>query len=151
MNSPKKSSTRSVSETAMELAEIFKEDPSSLEKSDLERGTGYIMINEDLNFGNSFRGLKEFKIESICTAIDDLASGADKLRSGIIGVTFFQNKLQTFYSTHDQSQQGTVVFSIALKRVVAFKNWRLNEGDDVDQDEINYSIYFLTHLLSKLI
>lgn len=151
MTAPAKKPSPSFSETAMILAEIMKEDPTVIEKSEFDKGMAQIVINEDTNFSNSFKGLRPMKIEVLQETIEDLSIGGDKLRSGIIGVTFYQNKLQKFYNTHDEKTNGTVVFAIALKKAVAFKNWRMNEGDELQQDEINTSIYFLTCLLAKLV
>ncbi len=146
-----KSKQKTFQEAVQDLVHIIANDRGSIDRNDFKLGAESVGIFQDSNFSDSFKNLKELKKQVIHEAIEDLSMGANNLRSGQYGVVFSQNTLTKFLSTHDLPPQGQVIFSIFLKDVVAFKNWRNNEGDELPQDEINSSIYFLVVTLSHLI
>lgn len=146
-----KSKQKTFQEAIQDLVHIIANDRGSIDRNDFKLGSESVGIFQDSNFSDSFKNLKELKKQVIHEAIEDLSMGANNLRSGQYGVVFSQNTLTKFLSTHDLPPQGQVIFSIFLKDVVAFKNWRNNEGDELPQDEINSSIYFLVVTLSHLI
>lgn len=141
---------KSFQEAIQDLVHIIANDRGSIDRSDYKLGSESVGIFHDSNFSDSFKNLKDLKKQVLHDAIEDLSTGANNLRSGQYGVVFSQNSLSKFLSTHDAPPQGQVIFSIFLKDVVAFKNWRNNEGDELPQDEINSSIYFLIVTLSQL-
>ncbi|HPI41598.1 MAG TPA: hypothetical protein PLJ21_12390 [Pseudobdellovibrionaceae bacterium] len=136
-------------ETTYELAGIIKSDRTFIDKTDFEAGKEIISIFSDPNYTKSMDGYQALKQKTIEDAISDLSNGAENLKSGLYGVQFLKNKLSNFYCLHNEKPEGAIVFSIVLKEFVAFKNWRLTEGDDFPQEKVNHSIYYLTVYLSE--
>ncbi len=145
----KKEILKSFDETTLELAQILKADPSALDKNDFEIGKEIISIFEDLNFSKSLANYKVCRLKCIQEAISDLSTGAENLKSGAYGVQFLHNQFSNFYNLHNEKPDGTVAYSISLKEFVAFKNWRLTEGDEFPQEKVNHSIYYLTAILAQ--
>lgn len=138
--------------SALKLAQILKEEPSLVEKPLLSAGDKLIAIYQDANFKDSFRDFKSMKIEAIKVAIDDVAMGCKSLQESTIGLTFRDNKVQTFITTHGKSPGGSVMFSISWKNMIAFKNYRNMDGEiDIPEEELHAVIYRLTHELSTLL
>lgn len=133
--------------SAVELAQIFKDDRNLIEKSEYETGRALVAIFEDPNFKN--KDFKNAKIESIKLAIDDISRGAIELKDCSMGVVFRNGRYEHFATPHGKSTEGNVAFSISLKNIVAFKNWREDDGVSVSQDDLNSAIYYLTALLSE--
>lgn len=148
---PQKQKLVDVWAKALELAKIMKDHPAIVEKALLARGTEMIGIYIDPNFKDSFQNLKQLKIESYKMAIEDVAMGAVALKAATLGLVFKDNKVQTFIAPHGNNPQGTVIFSIAIKNVVAFKAWRTDDGAELPEEEANAMMYSLIAGVSKLI
>lgn len=137
--------------TAMRLAEIFKEDPSAIDKAELARGEKLLTFFQDSNFGPSFAGLKDFKSEVLIQAIDDMSNRAKVLAKNFMGVVFRKNALETFVCEYGKTPEGNVVYKVGLRDVVAFQNWRSGQNDEITQEDINAAIYRLTAEWSKIL
>lgn len=134
-----------------ELAQIMKKDPSFIEKDLIQQGDQILGIFTDESFRGSFKNFDKMKIEAIKMAIEDIACGAPTLMSSTIGLTFKNNKIQTYIVPFGTMASGNVMFSINLKNRAAFKSWRDQEATDFAQEEVNTAIYRLTTLWSALI
>lgn len=133
-----------------ELCAIMIADPASVDRKDLELGNKFVGIFEDENFSDGFKNLIDFKEEIIKEALLDISKGAPKLSIGVMGARWLNNQLEKYYINHDELSSGTIVFSLSLKSMTAFKNWRVKGEDDIAQEEINLSCYKLIHYLSQL-
>jgi hypothetical protein len=141
-----------ITETAKHLAQFMRDNPNGIEKALAQRGENLIGVFSDPNFSTrGFADLKVQKIEILLQAIDDVAGGVIMLRTSMLGLQFFANKVVSFVSPHGTYPPGQVVFSVNWKDIAAFKNWRNGEGDDVTQESLNYAIYFLTVAISRLL
>lgn len=149
--SAKKQKAVDVTSTALELAQIMKEDPSIIEKDEVQRGNELIGVFSDSNFKDTFKDLKKLKVETIKMAIEDLAMGAMTLKTASVGLCFKQNRVQTFITPHGSPATGNVIFSINWKNIVAFKNYRAGEEEEIPQEDLNSAIYRLTLALSELL
>jgi len=125
------------------LATILREDKSALDKETFRRGEQILTIFQDSNFGRSTRGLNETRVDIVQQAILDMADRGKILSKSFLGVTFLKNQVQTFVCDYGESPEGNVVYKIGLKDVVAFRNWRQGQNDDINQDDINAAIYRL--------
>lgn len=133
-----------VLQMATRLAEILREDPQALDKAEYQRGERQLTLFQDANFGPSFNGLKTLKIEVLSLAIDDLANRAKVLSNQFMGVAFAKNKLGVFLCDHGQTPQGTVVYKIGLRDVVAFQKWRTGQNSEITPEDLHAAIYRLT-------
>jgi len=139
-----------ISGSSKELAALIKEDPSLIERELLNQGNEYIAIYEDRNFTNGFQNLKEMKRELFTMVLEDIGMGAVTLKTSVVGLTFSGNKVKTYISPFGTNPQGNVMFSVSLKNVVAFRNWR-NGTEDLPQDELNAALYKVVVALSEVL
>lgn len=137
--------------SALELAQVFKETPELIEKDIFNYGSTLISLFQDETKRNSFLGFGKMKVEALRSAIDDLSAGGSILRESTIGLTFKDNRIQNFVVPFGTSPSGDVLYSISLKNIVAFKNWRDDQTVDIPQDDLNAAIYRLTVAWSQLI
>lgn len=134
---------------AIELAEYLKSNPSDIEKSELSIGANYLAIYLSDQFNLNSDKAKELIKEAILLAIEDLSTGGVALRGGLIGVQFYENKLELFVTSHELAPLGTIVFRIGIKHIIAFQGWRTKEGEELPQLQTNCSVYFLIVSLGK--
>lgn len=137
--------------TAMQLAQLLKEDPQGIDKAEFKRGEILLTFFQDPNFGPSFPNLRDFKTEIVVQAIEDMANRSKILSKSFMGVAFANNALETFNCEYGQSPKGNVVYKIGLRDVVAFQNWRSGQNSEISAEDINASIYRLTVEWSKLL
>ncbi len=136
---------------AMEFAQILAREPKEVNQPELARGGNFLLVYTDDNFGSRFTELKSLKESVLKMAIEDIAGRAQILSSNVIGVTFFENKLQTFLTPFNGTTSGTVVYKIGIKNVIAFQKWRQGEGSEISQEDVNSAVYKLVHEWSKLL
>lgn len=129
--------------SSQELAELIRSDSSFIEKDVLNRGDELVGIYSDDSMRGTFKDFNKMKIEAIKLAIDDLSAGGITLRRSTIGLTFSNGKFLTFIEPFGSTPAGNVVFSINLKNLFSFKNWRSDDGVEISQDDINVAIYRL--------
>lgn len=137
---------------AMEFAQILAKEPRELNQAELTRGGNFLLVYTDDNFGSRFTELKSLKESVIKMAIEDISGRAQILSTNTIGVTFLENKLQTYLTPFNGTTSGTVVYKIGIKNVIAFQKWR--QGDtstDISQEDVNSAVYKLVHEWSKLL
>ena len=139
-----------VIKSAEELATIMKEDPNFIEKPLIQKGDELLGIFSDDSFRGSFKNFDKMKIEAIKIAIEDLSMGGTSLISSTIGLTFKNNKIQTYIVPFGTMASGNVMYSISLKDRAAFKNWRQKGEFEIPQEDLNVAIYRLTALWSEL-
>jgi hypothetical protein len=142
---------RNILDSVYELADILKQDPSSLDKALLKKGEELVSVFSDATYNTRrFPDLNMKKIEVLEKAIDDVAMGVLILRSSVIGLMNKGGKIIPYVNPHGSNPDGDVVFNIKWKNIVAFKSWRKEDGtEDVSQDDVNASIYKLTVDISK--
>lgn len=142
---------RNILDSVYELADIMKNDPSILDKPTLKRGEELVLVFNDPTYTTRrFPDLNLKKIEVLEKGIEDVAVGILALRSSVIGLMNKGGKLYPYVNPHGSNPDGDVVFNIKWKNIVAFKNWRKEDGtDDVSQDDVNAAIYKLTYEISK--
>ena len=136
---------------AMEFAQIMAEDPKEVNQAELTRGSHVLLVYEDSNFGSRFSELKNLKISVLKMAIEDISGRAQILSTNTIGVTFLDNKLQTYLTPLGGTTSGTVVYKIGIKNIMAFQKWRQGESSEIAQDDINSAVYKMVYEWSKLI
>ncbi len=136
-------------EQALLLAKAMKVNPDLVELPLVAEGESLFAIYQDSNFSDRFNGVKELKTATYKMAIEDISMGAPMLAQSVIGLTFKENRIQTYISPHGNSISGNNVFSISLKNLVAFKGYRAGISDPVADQLINSGLYFLTFQLSK--
>jgi len=130
---------------AAEFAKILADNPKELNQAELNRGNSVLLIYSDENFGSRFTDLKSLKLSVLKMAIEDISGRAQILSANTIGVTFLENKLQTFLTAFGASTDGTVVYKIGIKNTIAFHKWRQGEPSDITQEDINSAIYRLIY------
>lgn len=135
---------------AMEFAQILAKEPKEVNHAELTRGSNFLLVYTDDNFGSRFTDLKGLKESVLKMAIEDISGRAQILSSNVIGVTFLENKLQTFLTPFNGTTTGTVVYKIGIKNVIAFQKWRQGESSDISQEDVNSAVYKLVHEWSKL-
>jgi hypothetical protein len=136
---------------AEELALLLKEDRSLIEKDVLARGDELLGFFADDTIRGSFKNFTKMKIEAIKLAIDDLSRGGGTLRKSSLGLVLSNGKILTFIEPFGSVPSGTTIYSINLKNVFAFKNWRTDEGVEIPQEDLNIAIYRLTVAWSELL
>lgn len=137
-------------ECFMELKEIFKLDPKKIEKELINLANEHVGFFEDANFRNQFRNHLQAKEEALRDAILDISAGADLLKSGQIGVVFNKDKFEKYYTLHGEQPEGSISFSIFLKKFKAFSKFRETEADELDQELLNIITYRLIAYWSQL-
>jgi len=144
---------KSILDTTVELAKLMHEDPTGIEKEILQAGENLVGIFSDPNYTKKrFKKLDQQKIETLKSAVEDISSGVQTLRSSTLGLSYKGNEINSYISPHGSTPEGTVIYSVNWKNIAAFKNWR-NEGSEtaVNQDDINSAIYYLTVEISRLL
>ena len=138
---------------AHKLAQLMKSEPSGVEKPLLKRGEELVGVWSDPTYNlRRFPDLHKRKIEVLEKAIEDVSVGVMTLRSSSIGLLQKAGKLSPYITPHGSPPNGDVVFSINWKNIVAFKNWRREDGtDDISQDDINAAIYKLTASMAEFL
>jgi hypothetical protein len=140
-----------VTGTARVLAQMLKSDPQGLDKEHFARGDKMLTFYQDTNFGANFKNMNDLKVELLTNLIDDLADRARMLSKAFFGISFTNNKLQTFVCDYGKSPDGTVVYKVGLRDVAAFQRWRSGQNAEITADDINSSIYRLTVEWSRLL
>lgn len=136
---------------ALEFAQILAAEPKELNQAEVNRGNTVLLVYNDENFGSRFSDLKSLKLSVIKMAIEDISGRAQILSANTIGVTFLENKLQTFLTPFGATTSGTVVYKIGIKNTLAFHKWRQGEASEISQEDINSAVYRLVFEWSKLI
>tara|TARA_B110001454_G_scaffold219202_1_gene251991 strand:- start:81926 stop:82369 length:444 start_codon:yes stop_codon:yes gene_type:complete len=136
---------------ASEFAKILADDPKELNQAELNRGNSVLLVYNDENFGSRFPDLNSLKLSVLKMAIEDISGRAQILSANSIGVTFLENKLQTFLTPFGGTTEGTIVYKIGIKNTIAFQKWRQGEATDISQEDINSAIYRLVFEWSKLL
>ena len=139
-----------VLEPAEKYAQILAQNPSEINKVELERGNQALLIYSDDNFGSRFADLNSAKISVVKMAIEDISGRAQILATNTIGVTFLENKLQNFLTPISGQTGGTLVYKIGIKNILAFQKWRQGETGELTQDDLNAAVYRLVVEWSRL-
>lgn len=134
--------------SALELAHIFKEEQKLIEKPLLDEGNAVVGVFTDTNFSKSFQGLKEAKLEVLQRAIEEIAGGGGTLLTSQIGIVFREGKVRPFVELLGTSPQGSVIYSLNLKKRKAFHKYKEGDGEEVSQEDINAAVYRLAVELS---
>lgn len=141
----------SLKQSVSDLSELMRQRPELTDKSLVERGSECLAVFLDDNFGPSMPRFRESLRELYLTTILDIANNAPVLEGHTIGLAFKNGKFVQFSVPHKEPVNfGTVVCSINLKARKAFERHRHEAAIALEQDQINASIYLLTHRLSKL-
>lgn len=140
-----------VRQAARELAEYLKENPEDIDRAEYSIGFNYLALYTNEQFNLSSDSARELIVEAILSAVEDLSTGASDLRAGMIGVQFYENKLELFRSTHEAPPLGTMIFRIGIKHLIAFQGWRTREEEEIPQLQTNCSVYFLIVTLSNFL
>lgn len=140
-----------VLDPASELAQILANDPKELNQPELNRGNSIILIYSDENFGARFSDLNALRLSVIKMAIEDISGRAQILATNTIGVTFLDNKLQTYLTPFGATTPGTIVYKVGIKDIISFQKWRKGEMGTISQEDINSAIYRLIYEWSKLL
>ncbi|MCB0368938.1 MAG: hypothetical protein KDD45_05660 [Bdellovibrionales bacterium] len=140
-----------VLDPAEQYANILKSDPKEINAAELRRGDQFLLIYSDENFGSRFADLNSLKLSVVKMAIEDISGRAQILSTNTIGVTFLDNKLQTFLTPFGGQATGNVVFKVGIKNVLAFQKWRQGQASEISQDDVNAAVYRLVVEWSKLI
>lgn len=137
--------------SSLELAQLFKDNTSLIEKPLLDQGNELVAFFEDTNFSDSFQNYRELKIDLLTMVLEDLAMGAITLKSSQVGLTFQNGKVKTFITPFGKTQGGNLMMSIALKNVAAFQHWRSGTQAEIEQEHLNAAIYRVVVALSKVL
>lgn len=153
MNSLPKVNTNPVhlTKSILELAKLIKEHPQLLEKKLVTRGNGILAIYQDTTFKNSFNNLRQLKIDTFTMIAEDLAMGAMTLKQSIVGLTFKENRIQTFICSYGANPAGNLMLSVSLRNIAAFMNWREGDADPLPEDDMQACLYLIAVQLSELI
>lgn len=137
--------------SALELAQIIKKDSEALDTETWSRGDQFLHIANDPTFGKKMIGFSELKISIIKEAIEDLANRGQVLAEAFIGLTYFENEVQTFICQNHEIPLGKVVFKIGIRDIEAFLQWRQGAIGKVSADDMNAGIYRLAALWAELL
>lgn len=137
----------------LELAELLKLHPKHLEKDKIKRGDELLIIFEDLSYKNTFKGLRDAKIQAIKAVCRDIAEGGEVLQSATMGVSFSSStgKMEQVTAPLGSSPSGNMIFSIGYRSKRAFHGWRNEAGQDISQEDTNAILYRLAALLATII
>lgn len=151
-NANQKQKKVEISESAMELAVLMKKDPEIFDQSLIQDGAELLGLFSDGNYTTRrFKDLSQLKISCLLNAIEDISKGVNVLRTSTLGLSFGGKSIGHYVSPHGTLPSGDVVFSVNWKNIVAFKNWRFDQGAEIPQEVINTAIYFLTYEISQLL
>lgn len=130
---------------------MMKLDPSLIQRNEQQIGQELLSVFQDDNFSDAFQNLKSLKKDILSQVVEDIASGGKRLNENSFGVTFKTGKLETFVIPLGSLPEGNVVFSVSQKSRAAFMNWRNKNEDELSQEAINSSIYYLAIAWSQLL
>ncbi len=136
--------------SVLKLADLMLSQPGSIEFTYIRQGAEFLALFEDLSFSETLPNLIELKKELFLMVAEDLAMGGMALKTSSIGLKYSNHEIKTFISPFGSSDSGNVVFSITIRQVAAFKNWRKVEEIEFTNEQLNAGIYYLTHELSKV-
>lgn len=140
-----------VLKSALTLAQIIKKDSEALDTETWSRGDQFLNIANDPTFGKKIDDLSQLKISIIKEAIEDLANRGQVLAEAFIGLTYFENEVQTFICQNHEIPLGKVVFKIGIRNIEAFLQWRQGAVGMISADDINSGIYRLAALWAELL
>lgn len=140
-----------IKSSALELAQLIKQDPKLIEKDLYSQGQELLALFQDSNFTDGFQNFKELKKELFLSVLEDLGMGAITLKTSSFGLIFRDGKVKTFISPLGVQPQGNVMFSISLKNVAAFKNWRNGEQGELPDEELHAAVYRMTVALAEVL
>lgn len=140
-----------IMDPAESYARILARDPNEFNNIEFNKGNAVLLVYSDENFGLNLPDFKELKLRVIKMAIEDMAGRAQILSNNTIGVTFVDNKLQTFLTPLGALTQGSIVYKLGIKDVLAFQKWRRDEPTSITQNDINAAIYRLVFEWSLLL
>lgn len=136
--------------SVLKIAELMLSHPGGIEFSFIRQGAEFLALFEDLTFSENLPNFVELKKELFLMVAEDLAMGGVALKTSSIGLKYTNNEIKTFISPFGSTDSGNVVFSITIRQVAAFKNWRKVEVIEFSSDQLNSAIYYLAHELSKI-
>lgn len=136
-----------------ELAHLMKSNPKAIDRHILKNGSEIIALFRDPNFvGNQIAGRKAQEKDLLKFAIEDVSMGAVSLSHNQLGLVYRDRKVQTFLTPLGTTTSGNVIMSITLKKRSAFKKYRSDELHmELEQQEVDAALYYLTFLLSEVI
>lgn len=138
-------STEDLFASAEKLAEILANDPDALDEDILSRGEQWLDIKSfDPESDEDFPDMNEKKILVLQNAIKDLAQRGKLFTSAFLGLTYYEGSLQPFIAQYGEIPLGDVYLSIEFKRPDLLAQWRQGDLSHIDDDEINYMVYYLT-------
>lgn len=135
--------------SVFELAHLMNAKPYLIETGLVNAGAAFLGLYEDENFGDRFQNLTDLKTELFLTVCEDLAMGAVALKTSAIGLQFVNGSIRTFMTPYGSLDGANVLFSISIRKVAAFKNWRNVSEIDFQPAELHSGIYFITHCLAE--
>ncbi len=150
-DSSRKQMAPDVLKSAFELAQIIKKDSSALDTEAWSRGDDFLNIANEPTFAKKIKGLSDLKISIIKEAIEDLSNRGQVLSQAFIGLTYFENEIQTFICQNSEIPLGKVVFKIGIKDLESFLQWRQGAVGTISSDDINSGIYRLAALWAEFL
>lgn len=145
-------SARRLRETTVIMADLLHQHPEHLDRETHHHGANLVGIFEDqVTSLARFPNAVELKKEVLLMAVEDISYGLMVMCTSILGLSIYDNKLKIFTQTHGTLPEGTTVFSIAWKNLVAFKRWRWDSEEEVSQEDINAAIYFLSQYYAQIL
>lgn len=139
-----------VLKTALRFAEMLKEDPKGIDRTELQRGARLLSLFQDSNYSDGFRDLRAVKTQLLHLVIEDLADRARTLSGSYFGIFFSKGKLVHGAYEYGSEAEGSLVYKVALKDVAGFQRWRKGEGSEYSPEDLHAGIYMLTVELSRL-
>ena len=150
-HSPPEETGPDVLNSAYKLALILKQDPEALDTGSWSRGEKFLTLANDLTFAERTTELVEQKIKIIKQAIEDLSDRGPILAEAFMGLTLFENQIETFICQYGEKPSGKIVFKIGIKNIKSFMEWRQGAKGQVSEQEINSGIYRLAALWAELL
>lgn len=138
-------------ESLVQLAQVMKSEPGRINADLNRRGEELLGIFQDTNYRNSLQDLRAQKIRAIEMTAKDISEGVMTLQSSSIGVSYVEGKFLPFVTPHGTPPRGNVVFSLNWRESKAFHSWRSQEEKEINQEDINVSLYRLAVILSEVI
>ena len=136
--------------TALQLAQMMKDDEDLVQEGLLALGSELIQFEEDARYPDTFANLHDLKMEAIRLGMEDLAIGGPTLRTNAIAVVLKDGRLESRIAPQFTGEEVEILFSLSLNRHRDLSLEADNE-DALTQEQINSSLYYLTVKLSRVI
>lgn len=140
-----------IRESVLTLAYFMKKYPQGFNYEDYQVGKSILSIYQNQDFNIQSLETRERLKESYLKICEDLSTGARGVRNGYMGLQFYENKLIEFETDFENPPLGTIVFRVALQKLVAFNAWKSEVVDEISQHETNCSIYYLASKIKDFV